>query len=45
MYVYKTPISTIWIDLEMIILSEISEKEKDITIWYHLYVDSKMQYK
>ena len=29
-----------WMDLEIIILCEISQNEKDI--WYHLYVESKI---
>ena len=29
-----------WIDLEMIILSEVSQTEKDKIIWYHSYVES-----
>ena len=36
--------SATWMNLEMIILSEISQKEKD-NIWYHLYVGSKIQQK
>ena len=28
-------------DLEMIILSEISQTEKDNIIWHHLHVESK----
>ena len=34
-----------WMDLEIIILSEVSQTEKDNIIWYHLYVESKKQYK
>ena len=33
------PFAAIWMDLEVIILSEVSQVEKYI-IWYHLYVDS-----
>ena len=33
-----------WMDLEMIIPSEISHKNTNI-IWYHLYVESKIWYK
>ena len=35
-----TPFSATWIDLEIIILSEVSQTKADI-IWYHLYVESK----
>ena len=32
-----------WMGLEMIILSEVSQKEKDTyTIWYYLYAESKI---
>ena len=35
-----------WMGLEIIILSEVSQKEKDTyTIWYHLHVESKIWYK
>ena len=30
---------------EIIILGEVSQKEKDKTMWYHLYVESKICYK
>ena len=30
-----------WMGLETLILSE-AQKEKDNTIWYHLFVESKM---
>jgi len=33
------PFAATWMDLEIIILSEISQAEKDIT-WYLLYVQS-----
>ena len=33
--------SATWMNLEMIILGEVSQKEKD-NIWYHLYVGSKI---
>ena len=36
--------ATTWMDLEIIILSEVSQTKKNI-IWYHLYVKSKKQYK
>ena len=32
-----------WMELEMIILNEVSQKQN--TIWYHLYVESKKWYK
>ena len=35
----------VWIGLEMIILNEVCQKEKTNTIWYHLYVESKLQHK
>ena len=36
------PLAATWLDLEMIILSEIRQTEKDDDIgWYHLYVESK----
>ena len=34
------PFAATWIQLEIIILSEVNQKEKDI--WYHLYVESKI---
>ena len=34
------PFAAIWMNLEIIILNEISQMEKDI--WYYLYVDSKV---
>ena len=30
-----------WMNLEGIILSDISQTEKDKYVWYHLYVESK----
>ena len=33
-----------WMDLETIILREVSQRKTD-TIWYHLYVESKMWHK
>ena len=35
------PFVATWMDLEIIILSEISQT-KTKTIWYHLYVESKI---
>ena len=34
------PFAATWMDLEIIILSEVSQTNKNI-IWYHLYVESK----
>ena len=41
----KLPFVTAWIDLETIILSEISQSEKDKynIMWFHLYVESDEQ--
>ena len=36
------PFAATWMDLEGIILSEISHTEKDKTLCYHLYVESKI---
>ena len=33
-----------WTDLEIIILSEVSQRKTNI-IWYHLYVKSEKEYK
>ena len=30
-----------WMDLEIIVLNEVNPTEKDNTIWYHFYVESK----
>ena len=38
------PSAATWMDLEIIILSEINQR-KTKTIWYHLYVKSKKWYK
>ena len=38
------PFSATWMDLEIIILSEVSQRKTNI-IWYHLYVISKKWYK
>ena len=35
------PFAPTWIQLEMIILSEVNEKEAN-TIWYHLYMAYKI---
>ena len=34
-------LATVWMDLEGIMFSEISQTEKDSTLCYHLYVGSK----
>ena len=40
------PFVATWIYLEFTILSEVSHKDKEKRIiWYHLYVESKIQYK
>ena len=35
------PFAATWLDLQIIIQSEVHQKEKD-TIWYHLYMESKI---
>ena len=35
------PFAATWMDLKDIMLSEISQTEKDKQVWYHLDVDSK----
>ena len=39
------PFATTWVDLETIILSEISQTEKDKSHMYHLYMESKIMIK
>ena len=39
------PFATTWMDLEGIMLSEISQIVEDKYIWFHLYVESKEQSK
>ena len=34
------PFAAMWMDLEIVILSEVSQKEKMNNICYHLYVES-----
>ena len=34
------PYEALWMDLEIIIISEVSQTEKDSIIWKHLYVES-----
>ena len=36
------PFAATWMELEILILSEVRQKEKDQTIPYHLYVESKI---
>ena len=35
------PFAATWVDLEIIILSEVSQTKTN-NIWYHLYVESKI---
>ena len=39
------PFVTTWIDLEGIMLSEVSQTEKDKYFWFHLHSESKKQNK
>ena len=36
------PLAATWMQLEVLTLSEVSQKEKDKYIGYHLYVESKI---
>ena len=36
------PFAATWMELESLILSEIARKRKTNTIWYHLFVESKI---
>ena len=38
------PLATMWMDLQVIMLSEISQTKTN-TIWFHFYVESKKQNK
>ena len=38
------PFAATWTDLEIIILSKVSQKEKTNIIWYRLYVESKIKW-
>ena len=37
------PFAATWVDLEIIILSEVSQKKTN-TMWYHLYVEWNLKY-
>ena len=39
------PFATVWMDLENIMLSEISQSEKDKYIWVHSYVQTEQRRK
>ena len=39
------PFAVTWMELETLILSEVSQKEKDNTICYHLYLESDIRHK
>ena len=39
------PLAVTWMELETLILSEVSQKEKDNTICYHLYLESDIRHK
>ena len=38
---WNNAICSTWMDLEMIILSELSQRERKTNTWYHLYMESK----
>ena len=35
------PFATMWMNLESIMLSELSQTEKTNNVWYHLHVESR----
>ena len=39
------PFAATWMELETIILSEVSQKEKEKYMQYHLYVESNIRHK
>ena len=39
------PFAATWMDLEIIIVSEVSQRQTSCDITYHLYVESKKRYK
>ena len=39
------PLAATWMQLGILVLSEVSQKEKDKHLWYHLYVESKIWHK
>ena len=41
----RMPFAAAWMDLEIAILSEESQKKQKQNIWYHLYMESKKKKK
>ena len=41
----RMSLAATWMDLGIMIPSEVSQKEKDLPIWYHLCVESKKWYR
>ena len=39
------PFSATWMELNILIINEVSQKEKDKYCMYHLYVESKIRHK
>ena len=37
----RMSLAEIQMDFEIVVLSEVTQKEKDKCKWYHIYVDSK----